>query len=289
MSAVDRAWRGMRSDWRLCWLGIFSAAVAFVCLAAAVLVVVNLDAVHERWAERGRASVYLRPTATTEQIAMLDKALQSSDGVAETRFVSSEEARREVAGNGSDEVLGALPAEAFPASIEVKLGDGGGGDRLTRLAAQLEVLPAVESVETYQAWSERLGSLLSGGALAASLLALLLLGAVVSVIGSTIRLTLQRRRIEVEVLKLVGATDGYVRAPFVIEGAAQGAAGALLGVSLMAILFAIVRARFDAPLVALLGAGPSFLPWPACAALVLLGAGLGAAAAFGSLRRLLVV
>jgi predicted lysophospholipase L1 biosynthesis ABC-type transport system permease subunit len=72
---------------------------------------------------------------------------------------------------------------------------------------------------------------------------------VVSVIGSTMRLLLHRRRSEVEVLKLVGATDGFVRRPFVVEGAAQGAAGAGAALLLLGGLFLIVRGHFDVELV----------------------------------------
>ena len=108
---------------------------------------------------------------------------------------------------------------------------------------------------------------------------LIVLGAVVSVVSSRIRLTLQRRRIEVEVLKLVGATDGYVRKPFVIEGAAQGAIGAVLAMLLLGVLYAIVRGHFDGQLAVLLGTAPTFLPWPVALSMVLLGAGVGAGAA----------
>jgi cell division transport system permease protein len=289
MTPLERAWRGSRNDWRLHLLSIFSVAVAFVCLAAAMLVVVNVQNVRARWAETGRASVFLKPDATQDQIAVISKALRSSEGVSDVRFVSSEEARREITSQKSDEVLGALPVEAFPASLEVRVADEAAVERLQKLSSQLAALPAVESVETYQSWSERLGSLLTGGVTASLVLALVVLAAVVSVVSSTIRLTLQRRRIEVEVLKLVGATDSYVRRPFVLEGAAQGAIGAFVAIVLLGVLYAIVRGHFDSQLELMLGMTPSFLPWFVCAGMVLLGAALGAVAAFGSLRRLLQV
>jgi cell division transport system permease protein len=289
MTPLERAWRGARSDWRLHLLGVFSVAVAFVCLASALLVVVNVDSVRARWAETGRASVYLEPAATPAQISAIEKALLGTEGVTEVRFVSSEDARREVLAGSNDDMLAKLPAEAFPASLEVRVADEAGIARLGKLETQLEALPAVESVETYQAWSERLGSLLAGGVTASLLLAMIVLGAVISVVSSTIRLTLQRRRIEVEVLKLVGATDSYVRKPFVIEGAAQGALGAVLAIALLGVLYGIVRGHFDGQLAILLGAGPSFLPWTLAAAMIVLGGLLGAGAAYASLRRLLVV
>jgi cell division transport system permease protein len=289
MTPLDRAWRGGRNDWRLHVLSIFSVAVAFVCLASALLVVFNVYGVSARWASTGRASVYLNPSVSEEQVRTVERALRASPGVTTVKFVSSADARRELMSERPDEVLAALPAEAFPASLEVGLTGDDAAARLEVVAKQLAALPMVDRVETYGAWSERLGALLTGGVTAAALLAIIVLGAVVSVVSSTIRLALQRRRIEVEVLKLVGATDGFVRRPFVIEGAAQGAIGALLAVVILALLYAIVRSQFDGQLGALLGMSPSFLPLFAQAGMIVLGALLGAGAALVSLRRLLTV
>ncbi len=288
-SPVARAFRGAKNDWRLHALSMFSVAVAFVCLAAALLLVVNVGQVRARWAESGRASVFLRKHATAEQVAAIEKALKASEGVTSVRVVSSEDARRELLGLTNDPVLDALPTEAFPASLEVAIESDEATARLGKLSSQLGALPAVESVETYGAWSDRLASLLTGGVSAALLLAGVVLAAVISVVSSTIRLSLQRRRIEVEVMKLVGATDSYVRRPFVVEGAAQGGFGALLAIMLLGVLFAIVQSHFDGNLAALLGAKPVFLPWTAVLGLVASGALLGAIAAYGSLRKLLVV
>lgn len=290
MTPVERAWRGGRNDWRLHVLSVFSVAVAFVCLASALLLVVNVDSVRDRWSRTGRASVYLKASATPEQITALEKALRATDGVTDVRSVSADQARRELGGFTSDEtLLGALPVEAFPASLEVILRDDLAVSRLEKLSAQLSQLPAVESVETYQAWSERLATLLAGGVTAAGILALVVFAAVISVVSSTIRLSLQRRRVEVEVLKLVGATDAYVRRPFVLEGAAQGASGALLAIALLAVLYAVVYSRFDERLALLIGSGPSFLPWYLALSIVAVGAALGAVAAHTSIRKLLVV
>src|ERR1700733_2089359 len=112
-----RAKRGMIREWRLHALSIFSLAVAFVCLGAALLVVTNLRAVEERWAHAGRASVYLREGATQDEVDALRAALARVPGVTGVHYVSSGDARaefgqRELGGNAA---LAALPVEAFPA------------------------------------------------------------------------------------------------------------------------------------------------------------------------------
>ena len=158
MTPIQRAWRGTKNDWRLHALSVFSVAVAFVCLASALLVVVNVSHVQGRWASSGRASVYLKKDADREQIATIERALRASAGVRDVKYVSSDDARRDLTGQSDDPIIDALPTEAFPASIEVMVESEVAAGRLDQLANQLGALPAVERVETYAAWSERLAS-----------------------------------------------------------------------------------------------------------------------------------
>jgi cell division transport system permease protein len=282
----NRTWRAGRGSTRLHFLSVFSLAVSFVCLASALLVVTNVAAVRDRWSRAGRATVYLRDGATDAEIGAITAALEGTAGVKKVRHVTAVEARREVIADEQDKALAALPSAAFPSSLEVGFGDEVSEEELGAMALKLRALPAVETVETYQRWTERLSSLLGGGVTASACLAVIVLCAVVSVIGSTMRLLLHRRRAEVEVLKLVGATDSFVRRPFVVEGATEGAAGAAAALLMLGALFLIVRGRFDQELSTLLGVTPSFLPWPLALGMVALGASLGAATALVSLRRM---
>jgi cell division transport system permease protein len=280
-----RAWRAGRSDRRLQLLSILSLSVAFICLAASLLVVTNIAAVRDRWSRAGRATIYLRETAAEPEILELARALEATPGVKKVRHVTAVEARREIV---FDEGLASLPPSAFPASLEVGFGEQMGEDALAAMTVKLRALPAVETVETYQRWTERLSALLGGGVTASACLALIVLCAVMSVITSTTRLLLQRRRVEVEVLKLVGATDAFVRRPFVVEAAVQGATGAALAIAIVGALFLMMSGRFDVELASLLGVSPSFLPWPVTLGMVALGGALGAVTALLSLRKMVV-
>jgi cell division transport system permease protein len=282
----SRTWRAGRGALQLHALSIFSLAVAFICLASALLVVSNLAAIRDRWSRAGRATVYLRDGASEAEVNAITAALESTPGVRKVRHVTPMEARREVIADEQDKALAALPPAAFPASLEVGFHDDVSEDDLAAMALKLRALPAVETVETYHRWTERLSALLGGGVTASLCLAIVVLCAVVSVIASTMRLLLHRRRAEVEVLKLVGATDAFVRRPFVVEGATCGAAGATASLVLLGMLFLIVRGRFDQELAALLGVTPTFLPWPVALGMVALGAALGALTALVSLRRM---
>src|SRR5262249_34171303 len=156
-----------------------------------------IAAVRDRWSRAGRATIYLRDSATETEIGALTAALEATPGVKKVRHVTSMEARREVIADEQDKALAALPAAAFPSSLEVGFNDEVRHDVLGGRALKPRALPAVETVETYQRWTERLSSLLGGGVTASACLAVIVLCAVVSVIGSTMRLLLHRRKSEV--------------------------------------------------------------------------------------------
>jgi cell division transport system permease protein len=281
----------MVREWRLHALSVFSLTVAFVCLGAALLLVANLSEIERRWAHAGRASVYLKDGATQDAIDALRAALVRVPGVTDVRYVSSGEARVEFGQRelGERSELAAVPVEAFPASLELTVAAEMPDRELTDMVAKMRQLQAVDDVETYQSWTERLARLVRGGVAASALLALVVFAAVLAVVGSTMRLALQRRRMEVEVLKLVGATDSFVKKPFVLEGGMQGALGAAGAIALLAVLFLLVRGRLDSELAALIGVEPTFLPWQVAVGMVVLGALLGAVAALASLRKLVAV
>lgn len=291
IGTTRRARRGMLREWRLHALSIFSLAVAFVCLGAALLVLTNLRAIEERWAHAGRASIYLKDNAPAQDVEGLKAALASVPGVVAVRYVSAAQARTDFGQkeSGAKGELAALPVEAFPASLEVDVKPDLSNAEIADMVTKLRQLPAVDDVETYQAWTDRLARLIKGAVAASSLLALVVFASVLAVVGSTIRLALQRRRTEVEVLKLVGASDRFIKGPFLVEGMSQGALGAIGAIALLGALFFLVRGRLDAELASLVGIEPAFLPWYVAGGMVLVGMVLGMLAAVLGLRRLVTV
>jgi cell division transport system permease protein len=287
-ASLERAKRGLLAEWRLHVLSVVSLAVAFVCLGAALLVVVNLHELKERWGRTGRASVYLRDNAAPAQVEAIVKALEATPEVKAVRYLSPTDAKA-VVGGATDPTMKNLPQEAFPASIEIDVADGTSEASIQSIVGKLGSLPAVEGVETYGTWTERLGSLLHGGTLAALALAAIVFGAVLAVVASTMRLALTRRKTEVEVLKLVGASDSFVKTPYVLEGTFQGALGSAAAVGILAMLFFFVRARLDGDLGTLLGLDPTFLPLPVAAGMIAVGALLGAMGGALGLRKLTAV
>lgn len=289
-TAVSRAARAMREDARLHVVAVASLSVAFLCLTTSLWALENLSSVADALGRGARMSVYLRDGASAEEIDRLRLTLEALPEVQRAEHVTPRAAREQFVRDAElDEALAGLPADAFPASIEVELAAGTTTAQLAAIASRVERFGAVEDVETYQGWFSRLDALLATGRVASSALALLVLLCVLFVVGSTIRLAIAGRRDEIAVLKLCGASDGFVRGPFLVEGAAQGMLSAGLAVGLAFLIFALVRDQLDGSIASLAGVRTVFLHPGLALLLVVGGAVLGAAGSAISLRRYLTV
>ncbi len=285
MKAVERAWRGSRSEWKMHAVSALSATVAFLCLAFALLVVVNLSHLEQRWASIGKLTAFVVDSTTEADAMQVARALKSTPGVQSVRYVSSELAKSEMLEHTATPLLESLPTAAFPAALEIELEPTINSERAKEIAAKLGQHPGVESVETYAHWTQQVSKFAEAANVLAGFLSLIVFFAVVTVVSSSTKLLLERRRNEVEVLRIVGATTEYVRRPFMVEGAMQGGLGAAGAVAVTGLLFAVFRAQFDEQVTVLLGLSPRFLPWFLTAGLVAVGAILGSLASFLSLRR----
>jgi cell division transport system permease protein len=285
-SMGTRIMRGLLREWRVQLLGIGSIVVVFACLATALVFVVNLQSLAHSWGDEGRVTVFLREDASSEDARAVVEALRTTEGVRDARELDPNELRSWLKGASSDHELEAWPAEWLPHAIELHLNGPELPVRARLLRQRLEALPTVDLVEDHVAAASRVAELLRGALFATAALAALVFGAVIAIVIATSRLVLERRRLEVEVMRLVGASEGFIRAPFLVEGFLQGFLGAVVGVGVVAAAFGSVRARFDGAVLALVGQAPTFLPLSVLFALLGIGALLGTGCAFFALRGL---
>ena len=137
-NAITRARRGLREERRLYIVAVTSLAVAFICLGATLLGVTNLDAAATRWGQSGRITLFLKDDADPQDIAQLRVVLEGLADVSKVTHVTPAQAREsflEEADVGAD--LSKLPAEVFPASLEVALVQGVTRERSESIAMRL--------------------------------------------------------------------------------------------------------------------------------------------------------
>lgn len=273
--------------------GPFVTAVAVGTIFLAVLVTGLLAGVlagGERllatWASEVPITVYLAPGADLEAARRAAAALAPG---ARVEGVTGAEAMRRLRASLGDEgdVLAGLGDDVLPASVQVRA-PGMSPQRARDLAGALRGVPGAADVDDAVAWLVRLDALLRRVRLVATavLAAMALVTAVL--VSNTLRLAIYARRDEIEIMKLVGATDAYVRAPFLVEGFIQGLAGAGLAVTLLlgATLALLPRLAATVPMAAHLSVR-HVLPPVLVAGLLGSGAVLGVAASALSLRTFL--
>jgi cell division transport system permease protein len=188
--------------------------------------------------------VYFKQDVPVEKARELAASLRARSGVASVRFISSDDALasfREQSGFG--EALDALGRNPLPHALDVRPDAGATSpEQMEALRAYLAAWPEVELVQMDSEWVQRLNALLQllrGVVTGASVL----LGVgVLAIIGNTVRLEIYNRRAEIEVTKLVGGSNAFVRRPFLYTGLLYGLAGAVLAVLLVALGLALLNA-----------------------------------------------
>jgi cell division transport system permease protein len=290
-SHLIRAQRGVREEAKLYVIAVSSLTVAFLSLAAALLALTNLASLADRWGRTHRMSIYLTEGAAIEDVDRLRSVLSGLPAVQTVELVSAEQARADfLRDTQHDAALDELPAEVFPASVEVEFAPSVSEQRIEEVAGKVRVYAAaVDQVDTYKSWFTQLASLVSVGRSAALGLGGLVVLCVFAVVSNTIRLAIANRRDEIELLRMCGATDSFVRGPFVLEGGIQGFASAGMSVLLLAAVHFSLRGKLDAALAPIAGVHVAFLPPAVMAALVLGGGLLGAVGGALAIRRYMTV
>ena len=193
----------------------------------------NIADVSTDWGGKPRVSLYLQKEVTKDAGEALAKEIRVSASVDEVRFVSSEAALKDFQQrSGFGDVLNSLDRNPLPHVIEVVLVSSE-PMALTGLMAGWESDRRIAKVSVDLAWLERLFALLQFGERLVWSLSLVLALGVVLIMGNTIRLAIENRRQEIEVIKLFGATDSFVRRPFLYLGFWYGFGGATIAMILL--------------------------------------------------------
>ncbi|WLH68205.1 permease-like cell division protein FtsX [Pseudomonas sp. FP2309] len=215
----------------------------FTCLVMAValslpmglsLLLNNVERLGGSWQRAAQISLYLNLDASTQQGEALRDDIKNMPGVADAEYVSRDQALEEFQQqSGLGEALKELPQNPLPGVVLVTPNEVD-KTALEALRQKLAEMPKVQQAQLDLVWVERLAAILKLGDRFVFGLTVLLVSALLLVIGNTIRLHIENRRIEIEVIKLVGGTDSYVRRPFLYMGALYGFGAGILSWAVLA-------------------------------------------------------
>ena len=219
-------------------LNIGVIGIALALPTGLYVALVNLQGFAHSLVSDPQLSVFLALDASRIEADRIGTRLRQHPGVREARYVPRDQALKELkAGTGLADVVDSLPQNPLPDAFVVLPRDTQ-PQALEALRDEVSRWPKVTHVQLDAAWARRLEAGLRLARLAAGLLATLFAFALVAVTFNTIRLQILTRREEIEVSKLIGATDPFIRRPFLYYGALQGLAG---GVAAWAIVWAGVQ------------------------------------------------
>jgi len=266
--AIRRIWVSKRTS----FVAVAMIAISLLIVGLFLLVAENLGRAAEEWQGKSRVIVYLDPNATPQQIQAVGEYLATKREFARRRLVTREEALARFQSYFANltEVVGQLDENPFPASYEIDVDPRlAQSQTFHRDVTALRAMSGVDQVQYDWEWIARLRRVVNviniAGLIAGGVLAI----AAAFTIANVIRLTMMLYREEIEIMRLVGATERIIRGPFLIEGVLQGTIGAIAAVLLLYAGYEAAR-RALAPSASILWGFlfTGFLPWQKVAALI---------------------
>ena len=231
---LRETWASFRRNVTLTVAAIITSAVALLIFGLTLFVQKGFDNTVARWEGGVEMIVQVNPEATDDERAIIEQTLGDNAALVEDFDYCNVDcalAEADVLFAGDPTTRGQLTAENIPRSYRVVPRDGTNIEDMRSLDETLRGVPDVRGVVYPGDWVEVVSKVKGFVGLFTLILSILLLLAAILLIWNTIRTAMFARRREIEVMKLVGATDWFIRVPFMLEGLIQGLVGALFAIA----------------------------------------------------------
>jgi cell division transport system permease protein len=209
----------------------------------------NIEAATRNLPEKFSLVAYLDDALSREKTDAVIATVRSRREVASVTYISKEDAFRELKTTlkNSQYVLEGIDDNPLPDSLEIKLRrDAMGSEPVRRFAEAIRKIDGISEVDYGEKFLSTLHNIKNGVQIAGIILAVILSTGIIFVCYSTVKILFYRRNDEIETFKLLGATKGFIRAPFLIEGAAIGTAGGITGLVALYLLRHLVLLKVAA-------------------------------------------
>ena len=203
----------------------------------------------ERWQTSAEVTVYLQKGFDEEKQKALFETVKNFEGVLEPQWISEEQAlvRFKTELGSQQSLLDGLKSNPLPASIEFRMDQVlvESPENLERLTGRIRSMEGVDDVQSGSEWVQRMALVKQGLMLLGLFLGAGLLVTVIFIISNTIKLMVYAREEEIEIMRLVGATESFIRAPFILEGMIQGFLGTLTAAVILIVVYGISQSFWN--------------------------------------------
>jgi cell division transport system permease protein len=208
---------------------ISTVAISLLLLGGVQILGMTVNKMTNDWEAKVEVSAFFLKDATDNEIEQLGSELSQMDEVKDVAFVSQEQAYEEFRRDWPD-LVGPLPRDALPASYRIKLHDA---DDAEEVAARIVGAPGIEDVDFGGTVIKKLLQVNSLLRTITLVMSVILMVAAAALIANTIRLAIYARREEIGIMKLVGATNWFIRIPFMMEGLFAALVGAIVSIGIV--------------------------------------------------------
>jgi cell division transport system permease protein len=266
---------------------IITIALSVLIVSAFGLFLLNAQDMFNTWKKGVRIMVYLSPETTENQRLDTRYQLQTIAGIERIQFISRDEALKLMKERMPRQasLFDNLRENPLPDAFEITLvSESNSPEKIEFLAQRIEGLPSVAEVEYGQQWIERFANFFNLFKLAGYGMGAMFFMATVFIAANTIRLVLYARREEIHIMRLVGATDNFIKFPYYLESLIQGLCGSLIGLAILFAAFSAIGTHFEQSLSAEM-VSIRFFPIQICAIIISGGMTTGLLGSFFSLKQ----
>ena len=227
---------------------IITISLSILIVSTFLLFYINTSDILNYWKQGIRLMAYLKPNVAKSEIADLQEAIKSMAEIREIRYISKADAldRLKLQMKRQASLFDNLAENPLPDAFEIKMVESDHAwAEIENISAQIKSFTQIDDVEYGQKWLGRFMNFFNLFRLASIAMAILFFMATVFIIANTIRLVIYSRSQEVSIMRLVGATDNFIKIPFYIEGLIQGLLGAVIGLTVLFLIYLAVSSKVE--------------------------------------------
>lgn len=280
---VSTTLKGMQSNLYLNAVTIITIAFAFFILNIFLVIYSNVNTVLGEWKGKIRIIAYLEDGLNENDIMTIENQIKTNNGIKNIRFYSKQQALNQFRDElkGQADILNGISADILPAYFLISLKDDViNNNSIETIAKEIKAIKGIDDVQ----YGAQIAQKVSGVLILVKMLGIgiggFMLFAIFIIVSNTIRISIFSRKDEIEIMKLVGATNAFIEIPFILEGTIQVLTGTALSILLLYIVYKLFLFKLHTNLSSvLINMNVSFLSTNSILILLIIGALLGVAGA----------
>ena len=243
-----RAIEDFRNNQLLNAITLLTISLSILIVSAFILFFVNTNEIMNFWKKGLRVMAYLQPDLPVSKQAALTRQIQSMSDVQSVRFISKDEAFKLLKAQMKRQasLLDNLIENPLPDALEIRISPATQTwEKVEFLATQVELLEAVTEVEYGQKWLGRFTQIFNLFKITGYAMSSIFFMAGVFIVANTIRLVIYSRRDEIEIMRMVGAAERFIKIPFYFQGLLQGALGSAFGLGILFAAYLLMASNLE--------------------------------------------